>query len=286
MGSRIAAPPSPDWQQIYVRCDDASAVESALRDRLAALSYHPYDPFPGGIGTPPGLKDFVRLFLTPPLDGWLAILGACPPDVRDTLLVTLEACGPVLVAWLAGPNSDMARFVNGALDPDALGPFLRPDMSPDDVQRVRTQKLDVSEPPPKQSTLPGELDQLARSRNVDPGQAARLMDRLTGSLFGKLDRQSGGEASAVRNQARALLEGKGKGGPDWGGVGGRRLIALATLLTLPPTWREPGFETIRDAYGVARRLQRNPRASLLPDERDAHARVPNALDYTPLYFGR
>jgi hypothetical protein len=146
-------------------------------------------------------------------------------------------------------------------------------------------KIDVPTPP-KDGALPSELDHLARSRNVDPAQAARLMDRLTGSLFGKLDRQSGGEAGAARNQARALLQSQGKGGPDWAGAGGRRLAAMAALLTLPTTWRDPDFSALRDAYHVARRLQRNPRASLLPDERDAHARVPNILDYTPLYFGK
>ena len=108
----------------------------------------------------------------------------------------------------------------------------------DDLQRARMQTSDTS---PKDSALPSELDHLARSRNVDPAQAARLMDRLTGSLFGKLDRQSGGEAGAARNQARALLQSQGKGSPDWAGAGGRRLAAMAALLTLPTTWRDPDF---------------------------------------------
>jgi hypothetical protein len=137
---------------------------------------------------------------------------------------------------------------------------------------------------PEDSALPGELNRLARSRNVNPAQAARMMDRLTGSLFGKLDRHSGGEASAARHQARALLQ--GKGGPNWTSAAGRRLEAIAALLTLPPEWRDPSFEVLRDAYHAARRLKRNPRASLLPDEREALARVPYALDYTPLYYGK
>lgn len=281
----VSAPPSPDWQQIYVQSEDSSGVETALRDAIARLGYHPYDPFPGGIGTPPGLKEFVRMFVTPAAGDWIGIVGLCPPGVRDAALGALEPCGAVLLAWLDGENSDVARFTHGKLDSGALGAFLRPGAAHEDVQRARMQRIDAPAPPVG-SALPGELDRLARSRNVNPAQAARLVDRLTGSLFGKMDRQSGGEASAARSQAHALLQTQGRGEPDWTGPGGRRLEAIAALLTLPPTWRDPHFEALREAYHTARRLQRNPRASLLPDEREAQARVPDALDYTPLYYGK
>jgi len=58
------------------------------------------------------------------------------------------------------------------------------------------------------------------------------------------------------------------------------------LTTLPTNWREPDFDMLRDALQVARRLKLNPRASLLPDEGMALARVSKAIDYLPIYMGR
>jgi hypothetical protein len=73
---------------------------------------------------------------------------------------------------------------------------------------------------------------------------------------------------------------------DWNSRGAQRLLRLADLLTLPATWRTYDFEQVRDAYQVARRLQRNPSASLLPDERTALTHIPEPLYYTPVYMGR
>jgi hypothetical protein len=279
----VYPPQTPGWQQIYVHSENRACVEAALDDELARLGYRAYDPFPGGMGTPPSLKDFVRMFVAPASGAWVAIVGLCPTDVRETLLAALEPCGAVLFAWLEGEGSDIAPFSRGQFDSAGLDAFLQPGATTEDLRRARLHKLNTPQQP-ADSALPGELDRLARSHNVNPAQAARLVDRLAGSLFGKMDRQSGGEAGAARGQAHSLLQ--GKAGPDWASPAGRRLDAMAALLTLPPSWREPGFDALRDAYHAARMLKRNPRASLLPDEREAIARVPNALDYTPIYFGK
>jgi hypothetical protein len=73
---------------------------------------------------------------------------------------------------------------------------------------------------------------------------------------------------------------------DWNSAPARQLVALADALTLPVNWRTPDFDPLKEAYQVARRLERNPRASLLPDEKESLAAVPDAGAYQPVYMGK
>jgi hypothetical protein len=78
----------------------------------------------------------------------------------------------------------------------------------------------------------------------------------------------------------------GGGQPDWNTPAGQRLRAMASSLTLPASWRDPDFEAVREAYQAARMLLKNPRAQLMPGERDALKRVSNAGDYLAVYAGK
>ena len=100
--------------------------------------------------------------------------------------------------------------------------------------------------------------------------------RLTGNLLKKADSDERTAASA-----RELIQ-----PPDWNSPGARRLHALVGCLTLPPNWRDPDFVTLRDAYQLHARRQRKPDARLYPGDEEIMARVPNALDYIPVYGGR
>jgi len=55
---------------------------------------------------------------------------------------------------------------------------------------------------------------------------------------------------------------------------------------LPANWRDPDFETLREAYQVARRLAKTPSAQLMPDERGALNSVPDAIHYEAVYVGK
>jgi len=81
---------SARWHALFVPLEDAAHVEAALRAALADLGYQPYDPFPGGSGTPPGLIALVRSFVAPPQEGWTRVLG----ELDDTALPTLSAALP------------------------------------------------------------------------------------------------------------------------------------------------------------------------------------------------
>jgi hypothetical protein len=275
----------PDWHSLYISTDstypDSAAVSAALLAALETLGYQRYDPFAGGMGTPPGLKTFVKLFAAPAQDGWVRILGE--PDLAAPAV--LSASTPVLHAWLSDTASGIDVYINGARDEQAVVNYLMPSKTRDDLARAeRGDMPTLVDRTPASDMLPPDIQKMAQDHNVDPQQANKMMERITGQLFGKMDRRSGGEASAMQDQARALIS--GSKGANWNSTQGQRLKALASVLTLPHNWRDPDFDVVRDAYQVARRLQRTPSAQLMPDEQAAIRALPNAIEYEAVYVGK
>src|SRR5258706_11665618 len=91
----------PDlWHSLYVSTDtiypDGTTLSGAVAAALATVGYQRYDPFPGGIGTPPGLTTFVKLFVAPAQDGWVRVLG----DPDPVLPSLLSQSAPVIDAWI------------------------------------------------------------------------------------------------------------------------------------------------------------------------------------------
>ena len=125
------------------------------------------------------------------------------------------------------------------------------------------------------ANLPDDIQALAD--DVDQAQAQKMFDRLSGDLMKKVGGTQATEA------AHDLIGGSA---PDWNSLGGRRLHAVMRCLTTPDQWRDPTFTTLRDAYQLHRRRQRKPDARLYPGDEDIMQRVPNALDYQPVYAGR
>lgn len=274
------------WHSLYIRTDDAAGTTitaATLIEVLSRQGYQRYDPFPGGMGTPLALKTFVRHFVSPVTEGWVRILGTPDPDT----FVTLSVHYPLLHGWLSGSDGGIEVYQNGQKQSD-LTPYLAPGKTADDLTRA-IQGTYQAEPAKagrrdqtKADALPDELQQFARERNVNIDQANRLINRLTSRVFGKLD-DPGSEAGTMRDRARSMLD---SGRIDWNSIAGRRLIALAEILALPATWRDPDFEVVREAYQVARMLRKNPRAQLMADEKAALKAIPNADVYEAVYMGK
>ncbi len=270
------------WHSCLLPVADASPVAEALTAQLTAAGYAPYDPFPGGAGTPPGLGAMVRLFVAPPAEGWVRVLGQ--PDEAVLPALSAEIGAPLLYGSLSVEGGGWAVFRDGARhnDPAALEPFLQPGRTLDDVQAALAGQ---SSPPPaseRKGDLPPEMQELAEERGVDPKQAGKLFRRLSGNVLGKLARQGGG--SAGQDQAREIFMG---GGRDlWHSLDGQRVRAVAELLRLPGNWRDPSWQVVRDAYQVHRLRQRSPRMPLMPGDKEVMQAVPDALDCLPVYMGR
>ena len=66
-------------------------AELVLRSALEGAGYAPYDPFPGGTGTPPGLAQWTRLFVAPAQDGWVRVLGEPDEAQRAALCADSSA---------------------------------------------------------------------------------------------------------------------------------------------------------------------------------------------------
>jgi hypothetical protein len=248
-----------DW--LFIQSEDAGSVAVEVREALHRLGYKDYDPFPGGTGTPPDMKTFVKAFAGPAHEGWVRIVGTLDP----TLFEHLNTIPVFTRAWLTDSDGGITIYDHGAVQTPEPRPYLAPKAE---------SKGNV------ESILPDNMRDLAGKVNMK--QADQMMNRLSSTLFGKLDRQSGGEASAMQNQARAMLGGSNL----WNSPGAAKLLGVAHVL--PTGWRDPDFDTVREAYQVARLIQKNPNAAkrLLPDESAALKALPDAVTYLPIYLGR
>jgi hypothetical protein len=273
------------WHSLYVRSEDSSAVAEILLNSLGGLGYKPYDPFPGGLGTPPELKTFIKHFVAPAKDRWVRVLGEADQAVIE--LVSQKFA--VLHAWLTDTNSAIDAYSDGKLDALGLVRHLLPNKSAEDLDKAQTglfpvivEKTPTTDP--QVILLPPEMAQMMNEHNVQPEQASNMISRLTAQLFNKMDKGLGGEASRMQVQAQSMLA-KAQG-VNWNSPAGQKLRSVASLLILPASWRDPDFDTVREAYQVARRLQRNASAHLMPDEESAIKALPDTLSYQPVYVGK
>lgn len=262
---------------------EAVRVAEALRAALAERGYQPYDPFPGGSGTPLGLNTTLRLFVAPSQDGQVVVLGEIPEDLLAGLSLHWDSA--FLVGWLTENDGGFAVYRDGMRQDSAaaLTPYLRGGQSIPTLHRALAGEL--AAPPldtPSGGGLPPELHALAQGKGVDPDHASSLFERLSGGLFGKLGKQD--DSSEDQQQARMVFAG---GEQDlWETLHGQRVRAIAETLNLPGNWRLPSQETVRDAYHVHRLRERNPRMPLIPGDTEVLRSLPNALSYQPVYMGR
>ncbi len=264
------------WHMGYVPRQEATAVLTAFRAALEAHGYTPYDPFPSGGGTPSAFRQTVRLFVAPPRAGWVCVLGAMDEAALAEAQQRLGA--PLLYAWLTAEGGGWALFANGTRQesPEAFAPWLAEGHTVDELRAAFALRAAPGPSSAKTAALPPELETLAREKGVDTRQAEKLFGRLGRKLLGRFE-------DADEHQAHALL---GGGGELWQSAAGLRVQAVARLLRLPPNWRTPSWQQVREAYHVHRLRAQHPRMAALPGDEEALAAVPEIAHYTPLYMGR
>src|SRR5579859_6117814 len=173
------------WHALFFKVEEKdaatapAAIAEALLDALTANGYTRYDPFPGGNGTPPALKTFVRQFVSPTRDGWVRVLGKSDTE----LLMAFKSQWPILYGWLDQGESETAGWRvlengNWRTEAEAFTPFLKPNATVEMINRARSGEL-LPAPEPKSSVggspLPSDVQQLAAERGFDPKKADRMI---------------------------------------------------------------------------------------------------------------
>ncbi len=276
------------WQSLYIPTANPKKIAEAVQSVLETHGYQAYDPFPGGSGTPTGLKKMARHFVAPALNGWVRVLGEPVEELLAEINRALEE--DILYGWLDEDSSGFALYQNGSRkdDLEALRPYVRTSLA--ELQRaaageMRMDEIVSKEPPVVilgADALPPEIQQLADEHGVDSKHANKMAERIGGKLFGRLAKQEG-ESKKDQEQARDVLMGGGR--DTWNSLEGQKVRAMASALSLPEHWRTPTWEEVRDAYQVFRLRERSPRMMLMPGDKEAMKAVPDALEYIPVYMG-
>lgn len=260
------------WDSLYLPSAEVEVILKTLQETLVALGYELYDPF----GLIPGRSypQTTRLFIAPPVETWTRILGVFDPQI----LFPLSSSFFCLRLALNDGEALIETYVDGArVEPqDALRPYVHPGR---DLGRALNGPIILPTErasDPVFDSLPDNLQSLASG--VDKNHAQKMFDRLSGNLMKKA---AGKDAEKMSSAARNLMS-----APDWNSPDGQRIRALMECLTIPENWREPDFTTLRDAYQLHARRRRNPNAALYPGDSETMEKVPDALNYTPVYAGR
>lgn len=269
------------WGSLYLPFADRETLLTCLQDTLVSAGFELYDPF----GLIPGkaYPHTQRFFVAPAMQTWTRIVGL--PQLE--ICKALSQFAPCLSLELDGTEALIDVFQHGEqVDPQsALIPYLRDGVDPNRLEHALT-ATNLSIAPRENSggtftNLPDDVQALAG--DVDMAKAQQMFDRLSGGLMKKMGQRTGTDSESMSEAAKDLIGGNA---PDWNSVGGARLSTLMACLTIDENWREPDFTSLRDAYQLHNRRQRNPNARLYPGDAEAMAKVPDALDYTPVYGGK
>lgn len=269
------------WHSLYCYNQTQDETHTAIEQFLQAQDYTRYDAF----GLMPGraYSQTIKTFTAPQAGQWVRVLAEAShlPDL-DQLAVTLSQQAICIVASLEGKRGSLLVYENGGAVEDihsALLPYIKPDVTSAELEQAVAGKAFPQPLEDEEAKQIGDinLDDVPEEykgmvRKVDARQASKLFRKLTQQLLGTADPQ----ASKMLQQEK----------PDWNGPVGRRIRSVMACLTVPQDWREPDFTTVRLAYPLHLRLQRNPNAPSYPGDEEALQAVPDALDYRPAYGGK
>lgn len=254
------------WQSLHLCYSESpETIIQVIEDAFIEQGYTRYNPFDvvPGVAYP----NAIRLFLDPTYD---RIVGNPTPP----LAAALSRLGVVLSLTLIEETAEFVVYAAGqkAEPLPTLEPYLRDGFTATDLQNALSgsftsdMKNDNIVP---MDVLPDDVKQMATKLN--PNQVNRLFNRIM--------KQLGIKGDEARNALTTQQT-------HWMSAGGKRLHAIMRCLAVSSTWYKPDFVSIRDAYLLQLRRQRNPKAHLYPGDAETLQAVPNALDYIPIYGGK
>lgn len=279
---------TPIWQHLLLANIAPDDALTAMKNVLENAGYASYDPFPGGSGAPIGKRIRIRAFAAPPSPNWQSIFIA-PNDHIDTALLTNLAQSIktpfVDLRLLSLEEYQITVYEEGSTTTDLAGlvPFLKSGLSLSDIETARHEPPSSVSNSPSSSNLPSELQQFADQQGVQSKHVDKLMGRMTKRIFKKMEKQSGDASDTTQEQAKAMLAGQAQDLLNT--PAGQTLCAMMNCLNLPDDWYLPEWKSLVAAYPIARQQQKG-NALLLPGDEAALQQVPNALDFTPIYYAK
>lgn len=256
----------PQWSSLYTLFEGGrGALSAAVASSLTASGAAQYDPF----GLMPGISfpRAAKLFIAPQAGAWLRLVPA-PDCILDPVIHSASANTLLLHVAISGDLvPEVVVYHSGeAVDPSAaLAPYVT-DLSAFAAHLNSPKSGAAGVGGISSGALPANIR--AMSGGLPGRQVERLMNTMTGAI-GKNDRAG----------AQAALQ-----TVEWGSGAGGWMRSLLAFLGLD-THAAIDYATLSTAYRTAKRLARNPAATLYPGDADALAAVSDALDYEPLFFG-
>ncbi len=277
------------WQHLLFANVSLNETIAAIRNALENDGYKSYDPFPGGSGSPIGKLTRLRTFAAPSDQSWQSVFVApndsFDPSVLTDLIKSVETA--FLDLRIQSPEDFQITVYNTAstsTDLTALVPFLKSGLTVADLESAHNEVISISDSSPSNAAnLPSELQQFADDQGVEGKHINKLMGRMTKRIFKKMEQQSGDASDYTQEQANAMLAGQVQ--DILNSPAGQKLRNVLACLTVPDGWYLPDWKSLVAAYPIARQLQRGDEL-LLPGDEATLNQVPDALDYTPLYYAK
>ena len=254
----------PQWISLYVPGAEPASLAETVESALASAGAQKYDPF----GAMPGLSypRAVKLFVAPKMGDWVRLIVS-PDCVLEPVVTAASLDAPLAAGFISGDLTPTLTFYRGGqlVDAPAIAAFVadvggfaahlkRPKAGASGIGGVSS------------GALPSDLRAMAGG--LPTKQVERLMNSMTGAI-----------SKGDRAGAQAALQ-----SVDWESGAGEWMRTTLSYLGLSDAV-QPDYTTVSTAYRTARRLTRNPNATLYPGDQEARSAVPDVLDYLPVFYG-
>jgi|GEM_PF-5755188 len=256
-----------DWSSLFISGKKQKEVYQAIDTVHREHGYQPYNPFPGGTGTPREAKHFVKLLIQWKQNGWVQAFGEADPDLLPAIATVLET--PIIYAWINKEQHHIELIGEGT-----LLQYLADGKTEDDFNKAK--QFVPSEVPQNAA-----IDDIVKAYGVGGKGAQKLLDKTTNRMLGKLNHTTKEGESFQADAQQAIQQAF-----SWQQPSAQKLSAILRCLSIPAGWQSPTQQTLITAYQAACLLELDDNTPLLPSDDQALDIVDYPLDYKLAYYAK